>query len=472
MSSQKLLTFFIQILLARLLLPEQFSLVALSSIFLTIANMIAQGGLGNALVQAKNLEETDIRTVFTINIVIGLCGVAIICLLAPHVAVFYCMPELELVMMVLSLVVFFNQIGAVHGSLYGRELDYKRVTLASVPAFFVSGGVAIVMALKGFGVWALVAQSVIMSLMNSAILILFSDWKARFGFSLESVRKLLPYGLSVMGSQVLNAVFGNIYIIVIGRVYTPADVAFYNRAKAFQGLATTNIMQMVNRIAFPLLSRIQGEGREKTVYYKLIFLAAWLLFPILALMAGVADSLIVVLLTDKWIEVVPYLEVLCLCGAFVLLNGVCSNYISAAGQAELVLKLSLVNKLLLVINLILTFKIGIVAMLLGNCLALIVSYLLIVAVLKVKYHLPATEHLIDVVLALIASLSIYSVSSLVDQSLDNAFVGLVFGLFAGVVCWWGILRLKRATLKSYVDLFGVRFPVVLRVAKLAGLYSS
>jgi teichuronic acid exporter len=376
--------FVVQLVLARILLPEEFGLVAMISVFLTIGNMIAQAGMGSALVQAKELTDTDIRTVFTLNILVGLLMVAALWLAAPYISEFYKQSELILLLRVMALAVFLQQVGAVHASLLGRELKYREVMFANFPGMLISGTVGIGLALFGFGVWALVAQAIVMPLITSAFLWKFSGWMPHFAFSRSSIAKLFPFGWRVAANQLLNAIFNNIYVLVIGRIYPVAEVAYYQRAKSFQNLTTMNILQVFNRVAFPVFSRLHGEesDRARKGYFKLLTVAAWTAIPLVALMGAVAEPMIVLLLTEKWISTVPYLQVLCAIGVFMILNVINVNYLQAKGRADVVLKLSMLAKCFIVINLLITFNMGVIVMLWGHFVTVLFNFILRLYVLN------------------------------------------------------------------------------------------
>lgn len=467
---QRFLGFVVQIILARLLLPEEFSLVALSSVFLIIGNMISQGGLGGAIIQAKDLCEKDIRTVFTINILVGLLCMLSLFAIASDVAIFYRQPELESVLKILSLSVFLTQIGAVHGALFGRTMNYKKVTIASLPALFLSSAVAVIMAWRGWGVWALVVQNLIMSSVNSITLISYSEWRPRIGFSFSSAKKLLPFGSNLMFTRVLNVIFENIYIFVIGRIYSPAEVAFYSRAKSFQVLATGNAMQIMNKVTFPLLSRMQGTGLEKHIYKKLLFLISWVLLPLLGLIGGISEPLIFVLLTEKWMTVVPFLRILCISGGLLLLNAVCTNFISASGESGLLLKLSVLNKVMIVLNIAMTYRFGIITMLTGHSVVMLFTYCVTLGVLQKKYALSAFRQFVEIFPALLGALSVFCMSFFLGSIFDDYYLAFGIGTLGGCCVWWLLLRLNRSGLKLYVDLLGNKFALFRTCAKSVGLY--
>jgi O-antigen/teichoic acid export membrane protein len=465
--------FVVQVVLARILLPEEFGLIAMISVFLTIGNMVAQAGMGSALVQAKELTETDIRTVYTMNLLVGLLMVAALWLSAPFISQFYQQPELVLLLRVMSLAVFLQQLGAVHASLLGRELKYRQVMFANFPGMLISGGVGIAMALNGFGVWALVAQALVMPLITSSLLWKFSGWMPNFALSQASIGKLFPFGWRVAANQLLNAVFNNIYVLVIGRIYPVAEVAYYQRAKSFQNLTTMNVLQIFNRVAFPVLSRLNSEKSDRASegYFKLLTVASWGIIPLIAIMGAVAEPMIVLLLTDKWIATVPYLQVLCAIGVFMILNVVNVNYLQAKGRADVVLKLSMLSKLFIVISLLITFKLGVVAMLWGHFVTVLINFVIRLYVLN-NHQISWRQQIKVMMPPMLLSVLIFVVSMSLIRSLalGSALELLLGGAAAGVLWWAGVVAARRQFQTDLVAL-GSQYPqlmVVFRCLRLIG----
>ena len=469
---QQVMQFVIQMALARMLLPEEFGLVAMMSVFLTISNMIAQAGMGSAIVQAKELSETDIRTTFTLNIGMGLFMALVLCLCAPWISLFYREPDLVTLLRVLSVSVFFQQLGGVHSSLLSRDLKYRDMMMATLPALLISGTAGVVSAALGFGVWALVVQSISSSIISSGLLWYRSDWSARFGFSLTSFRSIFPFGWKIAVNQILNSFFNQIYILVIGRFYATSEVAFYQRAKSFQNLAVVNLMSIFNRVAFPLLSRLNADDstRMREAHYKFLGVIAWVVFPALAVMASLSEPMISMLLTDKWLEAAPYLQVLCLIGIFMVVNIANANFMLAKGDAGLHLKLSIVSKLLVVTVLYFTYKMSIINMLWGQLLTIVIVNFLLLYFLNVRYGISLRRFFIMISGPSLASLAIYiaALSAITNTQL-NAFLELCVGGGVGLLVYWCGLFLFRGVFRE--DIWAVKntYPKLFQLIRLVRL---
>lgn len=454
--------FIVQLLLARLLQPEEFGLVAMVVVFITIANMIAQGGLAAALVQVGEITEEDRRTAFTLNVLLGLAGAGALYCFAPVIADFYRKSDLILILRVMSVSVFLQQFGSIHLALFGRELRYRETMKASVPSVFIAGFCGIGLAMMGFGVWALVGQSIIGALVASLLLWYFSDWSPRFGFSMESVRRLLPFGWKIAANRLLNTIFANAYVLVIGKFYSASEVAFYQRAKGFQSLPILSLFQVFNRVAFPLLSRLQSdvEGMQ-AAFRKLLLVLSWCVFPGAALLAAIAEPMIIVLIKEKWLPTVPYLRILCVMGVFITIDMVNMNFLQASGRAGFVLKLSIVGHVLVVLNLLITAHISVMAMVIGQLCMGFISMVINLIVLRKYCGVRVGDQLNVVCMPLVAAGILFSVVILSLGAVPLvAEARLLLGLLIGALVWWLALFLCRSRFQDDVRQLSEQYPIL------------
>lgn len=458
--------FLVQLVLARLLTPEDFGLVAVAAGFIMIINIGAQGGMGAALIQIDEITENDRRTAFTLNVVLGLLGSATICLLAPSIAGFYRMAELEPVLQLMSLSVLFQQFGSTHGSLFNRELMYKDVMKANVPAVFIAGFVGIVLAWFGMGVWALAWQLVITALVTSLLLWCLSSWTPRFAFSLKSVKRLLPFGSRVAVNRLLNAIFENAYVLVIGKYYSASSAGYYQRARGFQLLPVVGLVQVFDRVAFPLLSRLQADQeRSRHAFKKLLFLLSWCLVPGLGLLAAIAEPMVLVLIKEKWLPVVPLLRVFCAMGVFIPLSVVSMSYLQAIGRADLVLRLSIAGNLLMLLNIFFAAQINVMALVVGQFVAGILIASMRMLVLHKCCSIDFWSQLKVVLRPLLTACVVFcSVTwSFTLMPLDVEF-RLLSGLLTGGLFWWLGLFVSRSDFQQDVRHLSDQYPILKPIA--------
>ncbi len=464
------ISFVVKLALARVLMPEEFGLIAMVSVFLTISGMIAQGGFGYSIVQSKELSNTDIETVFSINLLIGLLMAGVLWLSAPLISLFYGQEELTSIMRVLCFIVFIRQLGSVHSSLFSREMDYRQVAIASFPGLILSGIVGVWMAVEGFGVWALVTQSILSATFSASLKWYFSPWKPSLGISKESAKRLFPFGARLMLLQFLNSMFQNLYVLVIGRYYSAAELAFYQRAKGLQMLPMKSVFEIFNRVTFPLMARLADDReRRKKAFYKMMSLLAWIVFPGLALLAAIGDPLIIVLIKEKWLPAVPFLRVLCFMGMLMTLNMLNASSISGMGRSDLILKVSFFNKGITILNIVLTLPYGIMVMIMGQ---------VVVTAITVLTYMIINRNVLEVSIAsqfkvilrqfLFSALMASSVLFGLQFLAVNALLQLIAAMTLGCAIWWIGMYLSRFDFQDDLILLAEQYPKLEKLVNLTG----
>ena len=369
--------FVIGIILARLLFPEQFGLIAMLYVFIAVANVFIESGFGAALIQKRNATQIDICSIFYFNIVIGLATAGVLCLVAPWIAAFYNQPILAPITRAMSLIIVINSFGLIQSTILAKQIDFKTQTKVSLLAGGLSGIIGIVLATEGFGVWSLVGQQVSSSLFQTAFLWLFNPWRPALLFSFNALREMFGFGSRLLISGVLNQLFENIYYLVIGRIFSAADLGLFTRAKSLQELPSHTLSGMVGRVTFPVFSTIQDDpARLKRGLKKALTLLVLVNFPIMIGLAVIARPLVVVLLTEKWAECIPYLQLLCVLGLMFPLHVINLNVLQAIGRSDLFLRLEIIKKVLIVINIAVTWRWGITAMIYGMIVLTFISYYL------------------------------------------------------------------------------------------------
>lgn len=362
--------FLVQLVLARLLLPEQFGLIAMVAVFVALANAVVDSGFANAIVQKSDLSEADRTTALVFNIIMGVVMGGVLWLSAPRIAGFYDNSELIPVVRWLSLSLVLGSFGGVHAALLTREMAFRKTALASVPATLLSGVVGITMALSGMGVWSLVGQTLTQQAARSLLLWWASRWRPQQGFSADSFRSMFPYGSRLALSSMLDQGFQNAYVLVIGKLFTPADVGFYQRAKSLQQLPVANIYSILGRVLFSLFSELQSEPeRLRRVMRRALQLGSLAIFIPMAALAALAEPLVVFLIGEKWLPTVPMLRPLCVLGALYPLHAINLNLLKALGYSDKFLRLEIIKKALVVVNIALTYRMGVQPMIYGMIVA-------------------------------------------------------------------------------------------------------
>ncbi len=364
--ARQALQFVIGIILARLLSPADYGLVGMLAIFIAIANVLANGGLGLALIQRKDLTQADETSAFYLNVVAGIVLTAALYALAPLIADFYDQPILRDMAWVASFQVLLTAFGVVQGALLTRAMDFRTQAMVSLLVTGASGVIGIGLALHGAGVWSLVVQGLLACGLNTLLLWIVSPWRPRGRPAWARLRDLAGFSANSLGSGLLYVGFDSLYPAVIGKLYSPASLGFFTRANQLQQLPAMIVTDVVGRVAFPHFSTMQSDvPRLKDELRRLSRIVGAVHFPVMVGLAATAATLIPWLLMDKWRGAVPLLEVLCFAGLLYPLNALHVSAMNAQGKAALVLRLELIKKGILLAIVLGTFRFGVLAMVWG-----------------------------------------------------------------------------------------------------------
>ena len=341
------INFVIGIVLARLLTPEDYGLVGMLGIFLGLSYVFIDGGFASALIQCKNRTEEDLSTVHLINVGMSILLYAILFICAPFIAQFYDQPLLTRITRILSVSLIIGAFSSVSGTLLSIRIDFKKKAYISIIKSILTGIIAITCAYYGMGVWALVVQGLASAALTTLITIAFVRWFPKTGFSMQSFKKLFSYGSKLLAATLISNIYDNIYSLVIGKTVNAAAVGQYSRAGHFPQLGNGVITGMINRVAFPVLSRIQDDDtRLIRVYDKYIQVSCFLTFPVLLGLCGCARPLVMILLTEKWADCIPLMQILCFAGLLAGTTTINLNLLYVKGRSDLVLKLEIFKKII------------------------------------------------------------------------------------------------------------------------------
>lgn len=369
--------FVVTIILARMLFPEQFGLIAMLTIFIALARSFVSSGFGAALIQKKEITHEDKCSVFYFNIVLGFAMAGLLCLAAPWIAAFYNAPLLTPLTRVLSIPLVTGSFGIIHMIILSKRLDFKTQLKVRLISTAISGAVGISMAYNGFGIWSLVAQQLTSSVVNTLSLWVLCSWRPSLTFSMAALRGMFGFGSKLLISRLIDTFFKHIYLIVIGKIFSPAQLGYFGRARGIQQLPVNNLSIPVKRVTFPVFSTIQDDKeRLKRVVHKAMTTLVLIHFPIMIGLAIVAEPLVIVLLTEKWVPCIPYLQLLCVAGLLYPLHLINVNVLIAQGRSDLYLRLEIVKKILTVIAIAITYRWGIKALIYGQIAQSLIAYYL------------------------------------------------------------------------------------------------
>ena len=356
-------SFIVSIILARLLEPEAYGTIALVTVFTNVLQVFIDSGLGNALIQKKNADDIDFSTVFYFNFVVCCLLYVVMFFMAPVISSFYNDKTLVNIIRTLCLTLVISGLKNVQQAYVSRTLQFKKFFFSSLAGTIGSAIVGIVMAYMGFGVWALVFQQIINVSVGTAILWLTVKWHPKKVFSFERLKGLFSFGWKLLISSLIDTFYNNVRQLIIGKMYTSTDLAFFNRGNQFPHIIVTNINTSIDSVLFPALSKEQDNiVRVRSMTRRSISVSTYIMAPLMMGLAFCAEPIVSIVLTDKWLACVPYLRIFCITYMFYPIHTANLKAIIALGRSDINLKLEIIKKVIGVILLVSTMWFGVMAM--------------------------------------------------------------------------------------------------------------
>jgi O-antigen/teichoic acid export membrane protein len=366
--------FIIQIILARLLMPEDYGVIVIISVFISIATVFVQTGISTSLIQKKNVDEIDLSSSLLISIIIALIMYFILFIFAPIIATFYNMHVLKIVLRILSLTLFFGAINSIQIAIISRKMLFKKLFFSSLGSIIISGTVGIFLAFYGFGIWALVIQQLINQFTITMILWFTLKWRPQYKFSLVRIKELFNFGWKILASSLIDTFYNNLRSLIIGKIYDSKQLGYYNRGQQFPSLIVTNLNGSIQSVMLPALSSKQEDLIViKGMVRRSIKISSYLVFPAMIGLAVIAEPMVKVLLTDKWLPAVPFLQIYCLSYSLWPIHTANLQAINALGKSEIFLKLEIIKKVIGFVILFTSLYFGLYAIALGSIVSGLVS---------------------------------------------------------------------------------------------------
>lgn len=371
------ITFFVGIILARLLSPKEFGLIGMLIIFISISQLLIDSGFSHALIRKQNCSQQDYSTVFYFNIVLGISLYFLLFIASNAISVFFHEPTLKPLIRVLGLAIIINSFTIIQNVLLTKEINFKLQTKTSIVSFFISGIISIYMAYTGWGVWSLVALTLLKYSINSVLLWFANRWKPAWNFSKKSFTELLAFSGKLFVTQLIDTLYRNLYYVIIGKYFTAAELGYYTRAEQFQSLPSANLQGVIGRVSYPVLATLQNNApRLRDTYKKLIRSTMLITFVLMLGMAASAESMVLSLVGEKWEPCIIYLQLLCFVGIFYPLSALNLNMLYVKGRSDLALRIEIVKKVLWIPVFVLAVLFGIKVMILSMIiLSVIASFL-------------------------------------------------------------------------------------------------
>lgn len=443
---------FIQgIILARLLDPSDFGLIAMAGVFTAISATFVDSGFSNALVRNKERTEMDYSTTFVTNVALSLFFCLLLCACSGLIADFYHQDKLRKIVILCASQLFLGSINAVQGTRLTINLDFRTKGIINVISVIVTGLVTIAMAFMGYGVWSLIYSLFLKIVLEFFLYRYFQHWFPKIQFSWASWKKSFSFGSKLLLSSLLDTIYGNLAPLIIGKKYSATDLGYYNKAEGYAGLPSRSISQVLCGVTFPVLSEVQEDSYAlQSVYRRLIRLSAFITFPLMMGIAALSEPLVICLITEKWSQSIMYLQIVCFAFMLYPIHALNMNLLQVKGRSDLFLRLEIIKKALGLFILIITVPLGLVAMCFGQVVSSLVS-------LVINTHY--TGRLIDVgfikqmkdifpsfFYSVLMGLLIWVLISL----FTNFWVKLAIGSVVGIVFYLGIAVITKSSELKYI----------------------
>ncbi len=352
------LQFVTNIILARLLTPADFGLIGMMLVFVALSLTFIDGGFGAALIQKKVPDNNDYSTVFFINIGLAILLYILLFLFSGNISTFYNQPQLTNLLKVLGIILIIDSFGIVQNNILIKNISFKKIAKIKITAAFIACITAIIFAYKGFGVWSLIIQYILNSTIRSFLLWLSTTWRPAFLFSSVSFKELFGFGSKLLAARFISELYIHMQALVIGRLFSSADLGFYTQAKQLQQIPVQSLATVVNSVTFPIYSSLQDDKEKlKDGVRKSLKSVVFINFPLMIFLTVVAKPLIILLYTDKWLPSVPYFQVLCIgFGMLLIVHNLNLSLLKSVGRSDWVLWLEIIKKIIGILLIIVGIK--------------------------------------------------------------------------------------------------------------------
>jgi O-antigen/teichoic acid export membrane protein len=409
--------FFIELILARILMPEEYGIVALVLVFITICDVFVTYGFGSSLIANKNADSVDFSTCFYFGLFLSIVVYCMIFFTAPYIANFYDNEVLISVIRVMGLRIPFAAVNSVQHAYVSKLMKFKLFFYASLIGTIASGVLSIIMAFKGFGVWALVGQNLGNVVMNTICLWFIVDWKPTLEFSWTRLKKIYSYGWKILVVGLIDTIYSRLRDLIVGKKYPSQDLAYYTKGYSFPSLGIRLIEPTVNTVLFPALSQCQDDQEEmRSITRKVVLVCTYLLYPFMIGLVSIAKPLVVLLLTEKWLPCVIFLQIGCIANMFRPQQFINNCVIKASGNSGMLLKLDIIKKIIGLFVLLVCMQFGIVGIALSIVIFYFISMMINIApnrkILNYGYWAQSKDVFKNLIPALIMGVCIYPLANL------------------------------------------------------------
>ena len=438
------ISFVIGIILARILMPSDYGLIGMLAIFFAISNMFIESGFSNALIQKIDRTETDYSTIFFFNLVVSSFIFIVLFITAPLISKFYNNSELTLLTRVLSLNILIGSFAIVQQARLKILVNFKTPALITLISVLFSGFIGVLMAYTGFGVWALVAQTISATILKTLLLFYFNKWYPKLVFSKQSLKQLFGFSSKLLIAGLVSTIVNNLYSILIGKLFTPKDVGFYTRARQYPELLSNTITSILQGVTYPILTSLQNEReRMVSVYGRLMRVTVFFVIPLLTLFALLTEPFIRLLLTEKWMPVVPLIQWLCFARMITPISALNMNILNAIGRSDLFLKVDLSKLPIFIFSIVVTVPLGINIVVIGNFITSLIAFFINAYYPGKLFGFGALRQLKEMFSVILATLLMSVLVIGLTFIIHHDIIKLIVGLVAGITGYMGAAYLLK-----------------------------
>ena len=421
--------FIVSIVLARLVMPSQFGMIAMLSVFISIAQTVINGGLSDALIRHKERDRVDCSTVFYYNAVVAAIMYIGIYLCAPLISDFYAVAELTTIVRVLAVSLIFGAITNVHCALMSSELNFKTISIVSITSTAIAGAIGIIMAVNGLQVWALVANTLTAIILNSALICIVYPWKPSPVFSIKRLKKSFAFGSKLMASSLLNNIFSQIYSVVIGKIWHSQQLGLYSKADNIATLPVLKPTEIISTVTYSALCKLENDEDKLCKSYRtMLKLSAFTLFPLCLGLGAIAYPLINVLLTNAWVESATILQILVFSLMWYPIHALNLNILKVKGRSDVFFRLEVIKKGVAILMLVVTVPIGITAICYGRIVLSVISFFLHAKYVGKELKIGIVSQLKDILPSFLLASFMFIGGGLMARQTGNDFPGLLIGI--------------------------------------------
>ncbi|MBU3091653.1 lipopolysaccharide biosynthesis protein [Clostridium sp. CF011] len=439
--------FVILVILARLLVPEDFGIIGMITVFIAVSQSFIDSGFTNALIREKEPSQEDYSTVFYFNLAMAVVLYIVLFLSAGGISRFFKEPQLIAILRVLAIVLIINSFGLIQRTMLTKSINFKTQTKISLISSVLSGIIAIIFAYMGFGVWSLVIKTLSMQLIQSFLLCIYNSWIPSLVFSVESFKRLFGFGWKLLASGLIDTLYNNLYFLIIGKSFSAVELGYYTNAQKLRDTASQSITSSVQKVSYPVLSSIkENEDKLRDAYKKIIKTSVFITFPLMIGLAAVASPLIRLIFGQKWVNSIVYFQILCFAGMLFPLHAINLNILQVKGRSDLFLRLEIIKKAigLILIVIVLFFKFGINGLLWAAVLSSYIAYFINSYYSAELLSYSTIEQIKDIMPTFVASVIMAIVVYFSGAVLpNNNLVKIIAQFIIGVVAYVGLSKIER-----------------------------